>query len=78
MMFNDQITDITQKPEIVPPSKWHIFFYLKYKFIVLPKIKKQLAVNMALIVDDINRPSVISRRITAKEPKHLQNNGIGK
>jgi hypothetical protein len=75
MMFSEQIADITQKPEIHLPSKWHVFFYLKYKFILLPKIKKQLAVNMALMVDDINRSSIISRRIVVEQPK---NNGIVK
>lgn len=63
MTFNEQVTGITDEIKLTAPSRWHIVYYLKWKFFIKPRMIKELAKAQAPIIDDINKSSVLGKRI---------------
>lgn len=63
MEFNDQVKLSSDEPKFVPPSKWHIFYWLKWQFVVKPKLIKALNKAKAEMVDEILNSDILKARI---------------
>jgi hypothetical protein len=65
MIFNEQVKPISNKPELIPPSKWHFIYWLKWQFVVKPKLMKAISKAKAEAADEILR----SQLLVAKRPE---------
>lgn len=66
MMFNDQVKAVNRETELQPPSKRHVFYWLKWQFVVKPKLLKAMAKAEAQMVDDILNGDILRKRIDKK------------
>lgn len=46
-----------------PPSKWHILYYIKWYFIIRPKVQKEINIALAKAVDEILTLDILINRI---------------
>jgi hypothetical protein len=68
MEFNEQVENVTDDAVLTPPSKWHIFYYLKWWFVVRPKLVKELNKAKAEVVDQALNSSVLEDRTKEDKP----------
>lgn len=62
MYFSEQVKGIVDEPKITPPSKWHVIYYLKWYFVVRPRLIKELNKAKAELVDDILHSQLLRDR----------------
>lgn len=63
MEFNDQVKLPNNEPKFVAPSKWHIFYWLKWQFVVKPKLIKAINAAKAEAIDHILNEDILKARI---------------
>lgn len=58
---------LTRSTYGVPPtplkSKWHVFFWLKWHFIVKPKLQKAIDVALNKTVDELLKSDILMKRV---------------